>query len=141
MFKFDIHFCGQVPPQKDYTEMTLDQIYEYIHWDATITIELNNQLFFSAEIAIIEFYWYLTNWVKVDPFSNKDPFVYSTIEHTKPVLTFFAKDNGCWEIDSIWKKKDRPILVEERMFFAEVYRLVDKLASYVQKKTGGGLLS
>jgi len=64
MFTINIDFLGQQPPRAPYSRMSLDEIYGYLLWEADLTVTYNNQMLFSEEVAIIEFYWYLVNWYR-----------------------------------------------------------------------------
>ena len=131
MFTININFLGQQPPKAPYCKMSLDQIYSYLSWEADLTITYNNQILFSQEVAIIEFYWYLIKWYRRYLTGNTDQFVYTTVEYTEPILIFSPQQEQCWKIDSIWKRCDKPILINDKMFHFEVRKLLDKIIEEV----------
>lgn len=127
MFTIKIKILGKHPPRAAYSRMSIDEIYGYLPWEADLTITYNNQILFSEEVAIIEFYWYLFNWYHRYLTGNKDQFVYSTVEYTEPILVFLPKQNHYWIIDSIWKQCDKPALIKEEMLFSEVRQLLERI--------------
>ena len=127
MFTINIDFLGQQPPRAPYSRMSLDEIYGYLLWEADLTVTYNNQMLFSEEVAIIEFYWYLVNWYRRYLTGNADQFVYSTVEHTEPILVFSPQQNQYWKIDSIWKQCDKPALIKEEILHSEVHKLLEEI--------------
>ena len=132
MFTIDISFLAQQPPRASYSKMSLDQIYSNLSWEADLTVTYNNQILFSEEVAIIEFYWYLAKWYCEYLSKNIDQFVYCTVEHTEPILIFSPWKNKYWKIDSIWKRCDKPAIIEEQTFCSEVYKLLKKIKLAVE---------
>ena len=127
MFTINIDFLGQRPPKAPYSRMSLDQIYMYLSWEAGLTVTYNNQILFSEDVAIIEFYWYLVRWYHRYLTGNTDRFVYSTVEHTEPILIFSPQENQYWKIDSVWKQCGQPALIEEKTFHSEVHKLLEEI--------------
>ena len=127
MFTININFLGKQPPRASYSRMSLDQIYSYLSWEADLTIIYNNQILFSEEVAVIEFYWYLVKWYHKYLTGNTEQFVYSTIEHPEPILIFSPQQNQYWKIDSIWKQYGKPALIKEKMFHSEVHKLLEEI--------------
>ncbi|MBQ8741265.1 MAG: hypothetical protein IJY79_06925 [Clostridia bacterium] len=125
MFTIDIDFLGQQPPRAPYSRMSLDEMYGYLIWEACLTVTYNNQILFSEEVAIIEFYWYLVNWYRRYLTGNAVQFVYSTVEHTEPILVFSPQQNQYWKIDSVWKQCDKPALIKEEILHSEVHKLLE----------------
>lgn len=132
MFTIDISFLAQQPPRASYSKMSLDQIYSNLSWEADLTVTYNKQILFSEEVAIIEFYWYLSKWYREYLSGHIDQFVYSTVEHTEPILLFSPRENQYWEIDSVWKQCGKPALIEEQAFCSEVHKLLEKIKLAVE---------
>ena len=127
MFTIDVDFLGQQPPKALYSKMSLDHIYSNLSWEADLTVTYNKQILFSEEVAIIEFYWYLYKWYNEFLLGNIDRFVYSTIEHTEPIVFFYPLGNQYWKIDSIWNRCGKPALIEEQTLCSEVHILLEKI--------------
>lgn len=127
MFTVNVKFIGKHPPKAAYSRMSIDEIYGYLSWEADLTITYNNQILFSEEVAIIEFYWYLISWYRRYLAGNKHQFIYSTIEHTEPILVFSLQQNHYWKIDSVWRQCDEPALIKEEMLCSEVHQLVERI--------------
>ena len=128
MFTININFLGQQPPSAPYSRMSLDQIYSsYLSWEADLTIIYNNQVLFSEDVAIIEFYWHLVNWYRRCFTGDAVQFVYSTVEHTEPILVFSPQQNQYWKIDSVWKQCGTPALIEEQTFHSQVHKLIEEM--------------
>ena len=132
MLTINFNFLGQQPPRAAYSRMTIDEIYGYLPWEADLTIVYNNQILFSEEVAIIEFYWYLVNWYRRYLTGNTDQFVYSTVEHTEPILVFSPQQNQYWEIDSVWKKSEQPVLINEEILHSEVHKLLKRIMGAIE---------
>ena len=126
MFTINIKFLDS-PPKALYSRMSLDEIYGYLLWEADLTVTYNNQMLFSEEVAIIEFYWYLVNWYRRYIIGIADQFVYSTVEHSKPILVFSPRQNQYWEINSVWKQCDKSALVKEEILRSEVHKLLEEM--------------
>lgn len=127
MFTININFLEQHPPRAPYSRMSLDKIYGYLLWEADLTVIYNNQILFSEEVSIIEFYWYLVNWYRRYLMGNMDQFIYSTVEHTEPILVFSPQQNQLWKVDSVWKQCDKPALIKEEMLHSEVHKLLEEI--------------
>ena len=132
MLKFVVDFPDHVPNKKQYSQLTIDQIYEYLSYEAKLTIACNNLIIFSEEVAIVEFFWYLSNWYKGFRAGNKDPFIYTTVEFTAPILEFSASEINCWRIDSIWKRCDEAVIVDDLAFSNEIDRLIRALKATLE---------
>ena len=132
MFKININFSGQKPPKAPYSRMSIDEIYGYLLWEAELTVIYNNQIIFAEEVAIIEFYWYLANWYRRYLIGNADQFVYSTVEHTEPILVFSPQQNQYWKIDSVWKQCDKPALIKEEILHSEVHKLLERITLEIE---------
>lgn len=128
MFEINVDLSRHIPPRAAYSRMTIDEIYGHVSWDADLNITNNDQIFFSEEIAIIEFYWYLTDWYRRYHTGNNVPFVYTSVEHTSPILVFLYQNGGIWEIDSPWRQCNTAILIEEQVFHTEIRNLVARLS-------------
>lgn len=132
MFTITIDFLGQQPPSASYSRMALDEIYGYLLWEADLTITYNNQILFSEEVAIVEFYWYLVNWYRRYLAGNADRFIYSTVEHTEPILVFSPQQNQHWKIDSIWKQCDKSALIKEETLLSAVHKLLNGIMAAIE---------
>ena len=132
MFTISIGFLGQQPPRASYSKMSLDEVYGHLPWEADLTITYNNQILFSEEVAIIEFYWYLVKWYCRCHTGNASRFDYSTVEHTEPILVFSPQENQYREIDSIWKQCNKPALISEEMLLSEVHELLEGIAVAIE---------
>ena len=132
MFKININFSGQKPTKAPYSRMSIDEIYGYLLWEAELTVTYNNQIIFAEEVAIIEFYWYLANWYRRYLIGNADQFVYSTVEHTEPILVFSPQQNQYWKIDSVWKQCDKPALIKEEILHSEVHKLLERITLEIE---------
>ena len=141
MFEIHVKFLEQQIPKGAYSKMSIDEIYDYLSWDACLTITHNNQNLFLEEVPIIEFYWYLVNWYSRCLVGNKDQFVYSTIEHIEPILVFSPQQNHYWEIDSIWKQCDKAALIEEETLYFEVHKLLKRIKGEIEKPGDGSVSS
>ena len=97
-----------------------------MEFEATLIIEYNNSIFFSEEVAIVEFYWYISRWYKEISSGINKEFVYSTIEYTKPILTFSNLNDKVWVIDSLWRKSN-PIADDETVIFEQVRNFISKV--------------
>ena len=126
MFRINVKFLGQQPPRAAYSSMSIDEIYGYLSWEAELTITCNNQILFSEEVAIVEFYWYLVNWYCRYLTGKKDDFIYCSVEHTDPILVFARQQKHYWKIDSVWRQCDKPAFVKEEILYSEVHKLVEK---------------
>ena len=129
MFKIHTEYLGLTPCKDAYSEMTIDEIYNYLSMEAVLSIRINNQLLFEEQIAIVEFYWYFTKWYREYSAGNKLSFSYCSVEHVMPIITFTFNRNGNWEVDSIWKHCEKAVLVEDRLFSVEVAKLAKQLES------------
>ncbi len=138
MFTIDVDFCGVIPPKATYSLMTIDEIYDHLCWEANLSIMYNNQLFFSERVAIIEFYWYLVRWYRKLCVGCKDQFLYSTVEHMEPILTFTFHPQNYWKVDSTWSQCEKIALVQEETLCMEVAKLLETM---MLEKTGDGSLS
>ncbi len=125
--KINIKLSECIPPKAKYSIMSIDEIYEYISYEAALSIENKNQVFFCDDVAIVEFFWYFANWYKKIVEGNKTKFVYSTVENDTPILTFSPLHNNQWEIDSVWKKACNPIIINEEQLYTEVQNLIENL--------------
>ena len=132
MFTINLKFLGDQPPKAPYSRMPIDEIYDYLFWEADLSITYNNRIIFSEEVAIIEFYWYLLRWYRGYLAGNKEQFSYSTVEHTAPILVFSLKQNCYWEIDSVWKKCDKAVLVNEEMLCSEVHLFLERIMEVIE---------
>ena len=132
MLMINVKFLGQQPPKAAYSKMSIDEIYGYLPWEADLTVACNNQILFTEEVAIIEFYWYLINWYRRYLTGNTDKFAYSTVEYTEPILVFSPRQNQYWEIDSIWKKCDKPVVIKEEMLCYEVRKLLEGIMAAIE---------
>ncbi|MBE6556820.1 MAG: hypothetical protein E7664_03650 [Ruminococcaceae bacterium] len=133
MFTMNIEFSIPISYRAMYSKMTIDEIYDYLDWDATLTIKHNNQIFFEEEIAIVEFYWHLLHWYRDFLSGQKQHFIYSTVEHTEPILVFSLKNNNDWAIDSIWKKHEKPFLIKEEILIHEVKKVIKTIMYQIEK--------
>lgn len=127
MFQITVDFRGHLPNKKHYSKMAIDQIYEYLSCEARLIITYEDKIIFSEEVAIIEFYWYLLNWYNQFKGGRKIPFKYTTVEYVAPILVFSVHGVNCWEIDSIWKCCDEPIIIDNMVFFREIDKLIGVL--------------
>lgn len=127
MFEINVELAGQILPRADYSRMTIDEIYRHLSWEANLTITYGNQIFFREEVAIVEFYWYLSNWYREYLSGSCRPFVYSTVEYKEPILLFSYYDDKYWYIDSIWRQFEKAILIDNQVLYSEVSKLVEKL--------------
>ena len=132
MFKIVVDFLNCNPGKKQYSKMTNDQIYEYLSYEARLTIFHDNQIIFSEEIAIIEFYQQLVIWHKGYKSGNRSSFLYTTVEHIAPILEFCAIDGSSWKIDSIWKRCYDPIIVDNLVFSNEIDALISFLNAVLE---------
>lgn len=127
MFKINVKFLGKHPPRAAYSKMSIDDIYAYLSWEADLTITYNNEILFSEDVAVIEFYWYLVSWYRRYLAGDNVQFNYTTVEYTEPILVFSYQQNHYWRIDSVWRQCDEPALIKDEMLCSEVQRLVDSL--------------
>ena len=127
MFAINVNFLRQQPPKAAYSRMSIDEIYGYLSYEADLTIIYNNQVLFSEEVAIVEFYWNLVNWYRKYLTGNKEQFVYSTVEHIEPILVFSRQQNHNWIIDSIWRQCGKPALISEEILSSEVHKLLERM--------------
>ena len=134
MLDINYHFLGSIPPKRAYSKMAIDEIYEYISHEAKLTITYNNIIIFAEEIAVVEFYWYISKWYEHCFTVHKKPFIYSTIEHSVPILTFNFHQNGFWEIDSIWKQCVKPVMVPEPLFLSTICKLINQFSSNIENE-------
>ena len=134
MFKISIDFLDQPPPRASYSRMTIDEIYGYLPWEANLSIIYNNQVFFSEQVAVAEFYWYMFNWFRKYLAGKKEQFIYSSVEHTEPILVFSNIQNGYWSIDSIWKQYSGAALIEDQLLFSEINNLMNKLTLAMEQQ-------
>ena len=132
MFTISTKFLGQQPPRAAYSRMPIDEIYDYLSWEADLTIIHENQILFSEEVAIIEFYWYLYSWYHRYLTGHNNQFVYPTVEHTEPILVFSPQPNHYWKIDSIWKRCDEPVLIKEEILHSEVHQLLERMMTTIE---------
>ena len=132
MFKMDVSVSDISIPKNAYSKMTLDQIYDYMSYDANVVISYKNSVFFEEEVAIVELYWYLCHWYETYQSGMVIPFEFSTIEHTEPILVFSKSGDGHWIMDSIWKHLDDPICMEENDFIDEVKNFLENLCSALE---------
>ena len=132
MFKINYSILSDIPPKKHYSEMSIDSVYQYISYEAQLEIMYDGEILFSEEISIIEFYWYLLNWYKNDYMGNRNPFTYTTVENTEPILTFEFQQDNSWKIDSIWKRCKNPAIVFETDFHTEISNLIIKMSSNIE---------
>lgn len=132
MFTINVDFLGQLPPRASYSKMSIDEIYGYMLWDADLAITYNDQILFSEEVAIIEFYWYLFRWYRRCLAGHEDQFAYSTVEYSAPILVFTCQPNHNWEIDSVWKKCGDPVLINEDMLLSEVQQLLLRIQMAIE---------
>lgn len=132
MFTININFLGDQPPKAAYSRMSIDEIYDYLFWEANLTITYNNRIIFSEEVAIIEFYWYLFRWYHGYLAGNKEQFSYSTVEHTVPILVFSLKQSCYWEIDSVWRQHDKPALIKEEILCSEVHLFLERIMEVIE---------
>ena len=132
MFTIDLIFLGEPPPKDSYSSMTIDQVYGCLSWEADLTIVYDNQILFSEEVAIVEFYWYLVNWYRKYLAGNRKAFAYFSIESTEPVLFFSPQEELHWTIDSIWKKCSKPAVVKEKLLCSEVRKLLEKIIATIE---------
>lgn len=125
-------FLDHFPNKKQYSQLTIDQIYEYLSYEAKLTIVCNNLIIFSEEVAIVEFFWHLFNWYKGFRSGNKDAFIYSTVEFTAPILEFSAPGINCWRIDSIWRRCNEAVIVDSLTFSNEIDGLIRALKATLE---------
>lgn len=107
---------------------SIDDVYNYMEYEAELIIEYGDRVFFCEEVAIVEFYWYISRWYNAVSSSEKANFAYSTVEHTKPILTFTRSGDKTWVIDSIWGKGS-PVVVGERDLFEQAAWLTETLGA------------
>lgn len=138
MFTIKINFLGDKPPKAAYYRMSIDEIYDYLFWEANLTITYNNRIIFSEDVAIIEFYWYLLRWYRGYLAGNKEQFSYCTVEYTVPILGFALKKSGYWEIDSVWNQCDKPALIKEEILCSEVQLFLVKIMEVIEKEQISG---
>lgn len=132
MFEMKIDLFKQNVHKARYSLMKIDDIYEYLSVEGNLTIIENKQLFFSEDIAVIEFYWYITKWYKADGIKQKNPFRYTTVEYIEPILTFSFDHGNLWIIDSPWKTSHTHLVVEEHTLESQVQKLIDSLAETIE---------
>lgn len=132
MFQMNYHIpdCSPIPV-KNYSKMTIDEIYNYIAYDANFVISYNDSVFFSESIAIVEFYWFVCNWYNKIKAGMNIPFQYNTIEHKVPILIFYSEGDN-WKIDSIWKCEISPIRVNKIDFMCEIDRFINNMKLYLE---------
>ena len=123
MFQMRVNFL-QHPPKANYANMSIDQIYTYMFWEAELTILYDDYVIFSEVVAIVEYYWYLVNWYRKYLAGEKRPFTYCTVEHSVPILEFLPLGNDCWKIDSIWNKCNKSFWVKETALCSEVRKFI-----------------
>lgn len=116
-----------LPPASAFSEMSLDDVYSYIQWEANVTVAYNDRVIFSESVAIAEFYRYLVRWYRGFLSGDRSPFAYRTVEHSEPILTFAPISPHRWVIDSIWSQCAVPITVDEGMLCSEVRRFTEEL--------------
>ena len=107
--------------------MSVSSFATTLSWVANLTITYGNQIFFREEVAIVEFYWYLSNWYREYLSGSCRPVVYSTVEYKEPILLFSYYDDKYWYIDSIWRQFEKAILIDNQVLYSEVSKLVEKL--------------
>ncbi len=125
MFEIKIQY-SELPTISNCLNLSIKDVYNYMEFEATLIIEYNNSIFFSEEVAIVEFYWYISRWYKEISSGINKEFVYSTIEYTKPILTFSNLNDKVWVIDSLWRKSN-PIAVDETVIFEQVRNFISKV--------------
>lgn len=125
MFEIKIQY-SELPTISNCLNLSIKDVYNYMEFEATLIIEYNNSIFFSEEVAIVEFYWYISRWYKEISSGINKEFVYSTIEYTKPILTFSNFNDKVWVIDSLWRKSN-PIAVDETVIFEQVRNFISKV--------------
>ena len=132
MFTIKIDFLECQPTKASYSKMSLDQIYSFLSWETNLIVAYNNQVLFSEEVAIIEFYWYLAKWYRRYLAGNIEPFIYSTVEHTDPILVFLPQQNRYWKVDSVWKRYDKSTLIKEQELCSEVHKLLEEIKVVIE---------
>ena len=124
MFKMDIQLHDS-NVQKVYDPIvTIDDVYEYIFIEGHLEIIKNKQIVLSEDIAVVEFYWYISKWYSEGSIKQKLEFRYNTIEHIEPILLFSYYHDKLWKISSPWLKSATDIIVEEHVLESEVNRLI-----------------
>lgn len=131
MFYIGLSFVGEIPPRKEYSQMSIDQVLLHLSYEAVLSIMFNDNVVFEAEISVIEFFWYLINWVNQNTKDNEVTFIYKTIENDEPILSFTSLRSGCWEIDSIWMNSSTPLIIDHNVFWHAVDHLVNQLETTI----------
>ena len=112
--------------------MTIDEIYNYISFDAQLTIIINNQKVFSEDIAVVEFYWFLSKWYNEYGIKKKESFKYNTVEYEETVLAFSNDYDNRWKISSPWIKSGMPCFVSEDELDYQIQDVINSIASEIE---------
>ncbi len=114
--------------KRNYSSMTIDQIYDCLHEvDGRIVIKDNDTVFFDNESPLIELYWHLIKWYNKYKADKTTDFSYNTVEHCEAILHFDYCDAGTWQIDSVFKQCDSPLTVSSMEFNEVIGRFVSEL--------------
>lgn len=121
-------------PKKEYSKMSYGQILLTVpdYEEIEIIFFDGDSVFFKEPCALIEFYWFITQWYAKYNKGIYIPFVYETIEFYEPILTFKKMSDSFWQIDSIWKELDHPLIVNEDELISVVDNLVAKLRCFLE---------
>ena len=134
MFEISLNLLEQNVRKNHYSSMRIDDIYDYISVEGHLTLVQDGQEIFSADVAAIEFFWYISKWYRSESIKRKWPFEYSTVEYFKSILTFSYYREGLWKIDSPWMRSGSSLIVEERVLALQVQKLVCHLAESLEKE-------
>lgn len=133
MFLLEIH-CQEYPIIDNCRLMTVDEAYKYISYDATLTLSENGVVFFREDVSVAEFFWYINEWHKKITSGKSEAFSYTTVEHSGSILTFAKVGADLWEIDSVWRKLESPLLIKQSELLAQVSIMIDELAAAFERK-------
>ena len=130
------HICQQQPivNKRSYSKMTIDEIYEHINeLDTWLSVIHDNTAVWCENVPIIEFYWYFVTWYRIYDGGTVIDFVYDTVDHWEPILTFkYDHLFDLWKIDSIWMCNNSPIIASKFDFDNAIKHLFKELSNMLE---------
>lgn len=130
MFEMRIVFPEPVTQKAQFSSMTFDEVYDYLHIECRFDIMQNERIVLSESIAAVEFYRYISKWYSENGIKEKQPFSYAAVEYFEPILAFSYVCGKQWKVASPWIKES--LVVDENELDSQVRKVINDLAANLE---------
>lgn len=130
MINFDFHLVESSMDQLPYKERVKPG--NFMALDANLKIKYNNTIYFDEDIAIIEFWLQLNDWLNK---RNYESFHYYTIEledEFNPLISISPKDE-CYKITSPWIESEIALIDNKTEMVKKLIKIRDDMRKVIER--------